>query len=112
MVREAHLGEDDCFTLGHAVLKVLSSNQVEMPYGFMRRFNGCFPVQMEGKAMGMDHLPSMLSQGTPEAWEQLEHLSHGDQPVLGGGGGVRKELKTFFAIQKSTRVISTFLPKK
>ena len=56
-----------------------------MPYGFMRRFNGCFPVQMEGKAMGMDHLPSMLSQGTPEAWEQLEHLSHGDQPVLGGG---------------------------
>lgn len=30
MQREVRLGDDDCFTLGHAVFEVLSSNQVEM----------------------------------------------------------------------------------
>lgn len=62
-VREAGSGEDDCLTLGHAVFEVLSSNQVETPSGFMSRFAGHSPVQIEDKAMGMDHLPSMLSQG-------------------------------------------------
>lgn len=33
MEREVHLGEDDCFTLGHAVFEVVSPNQVKIRVG-------------------------------------------------------------------------------
>lgn len=61
--REACVGEHACFTLGSTVFEVLSPHKVEMPYGFMNRSDGCFLVQTEGKARGMGHLPSVLSQG-------------------------------------------------
>ena len=81
--REMCLGEDDCFTLGHAVSEVVSSNQVKMSLRFMNGFAELSPMHMEDKAMGMDHLPAILLEGLLIPWEQLELLSLGDQPVPG-----------------------------
>lgn len=107
MGREARLGEDDCFILGHAVFGVLSCNQVEMPYGCMSCFDGRFPVQMEGKAMGRTICQACCHGG----FCCLGAIGASEPWGSANSGGKKKEPK-FFAIQQSIREVSTFLPEK
>ena len=58
--REMCLGEDDRFTLGHALSEVVSSNQVKVSLRFVKGFAELSPMQMEDRAMGVDHPPAML----------------------------------------------------
>lgn len=98
------LGEDACFTLGHAVSEVVSSNQVKMSLQFTNGFAELSPMQMKDKAMGMDHLPAILLEGLLIPWEQLELLSLGDQPVP----GKERKRRSFLPSSQAGRQSSCF----
>lgn len=93
MVREACLGADGCFTLGHAVFEVLSSNPVEIPEGFMKRSVGCSPVRMEGEGHGRRPPAKCAVAGASEAWGAIR-VSEPRRSANAGGKRKNKNKKT------------------